>query len=125
MKKGFTLVELLTVVTLLGVFALITIPAVTNILDKQKEKINKQNIQAIEDALKDYNNEIEISDGSTKTVTLLELKQKGLIDYEFRNSKNNKCYSNSNSFTIKRIGEVYKYTVGNLTDGIASDCVPQ
>lgn len=122
MKKGFTLVELLTVVALLGIFALITIPAVANILDKQKERIQKQNVIAITDSLKTYNNEIEIDDGNTFSVSLAQLKLEGLLEYELKNPKTKKCYSNANVFTIKRVGESYKYTVGELQDGTDEDC---
>lgn len=38
-NKGFTLVELLAVITILGLLAIITIPTVTNMMSKQKEKL--------------------------------------------------------------------------------------
>lgn len=37
--NGFTLVELLAVITILGLIALITIPVITNAMSKQKEKL--------------------------------------------------------------------------------------
>lgn len=38
-ENGFTLVELLGIMALLGIIALITVPAVTNVMNKQKEKV--------------------------------------------------------------------------------------
>lgn len=38
-KNAFTLVELLAVITILGLIALIAVPAVTNTMSKQKEKL--------------------------------------------------------------------------------------
>ena len=122
MKKGFTLVELLTVIALLAIFALVTIPAVDNILEKQKIKIQKQNVETIKDALKLLNNEIDTDDDYIE-VTLSELKQEGLIDYKFKNPKTKKCYSNNrNIFAIEKVGESYRYIVGNLIDGTDEDC---
>ncbi|MEI7473541.1 MAG: type II secretion system protein [bacterium] len=44
MKKGFTLLELLIVVVILGVLALIAAPALLNATDKSKDAAVKQNI---------------------------------------------------------------------------------
>ena len=53
--KGFTLVELLAVIIILGVIALITVPIVTNIVDKAENDAEiagvKQYINAVEDYL--------------------------------------------------------------------------
>ena len=39
MKKGFTLVELLAVITLLGLLSLIVVPVVDKIIKDNKEKL--------------------------------------------------------------------------------------
>ena len=120
-KKGFTLVELLTVIALLAIFALVTIPAVDNILKKQKTKIYQQNIETIKDALKLLNNEIEIDDGDEYQLTLGDLKDEGLIDPNFKNPLTKKLYSNNSRLSITRIGEQYKYNVVSLFDAGESE----
>ena len=52
MKKGFTLVELLAVLTVLGVIALISFPVVTKQINESKEKSYKNQIKTIIDASK-------------------------------------------------------------------------
>ena len=47
MKKGFTLVELLAVLTVLGIIALISFPIVTNQINNSKEKSYKNQVKTI------------------------------------------------------------------------------
>ena len=47
MKKGFTLVELLAVIVILGVIAVIIIPKVTNSLKESEEKTNLASINGL------------------------------------------------------------------------------
>lgn|SRR5574344_2073843 len=58
MKKGYTLVELLTVIIILSVLALITVPVVTNIINDSKlssaERSLEGYVKAIENAQIDY-----------------------------------------------------------------------
>ena len=44
-KKGFTLVELLVVVVVLGLIAIVLVPIIQDTLNKSKNKINSINIK--------------------------------------------------------------------------------
>ena len=54
MKKGFSLVELLAVVVILGLVVLISIPIVNNSINKSKEKAREVQIEEIIKAAKKY-----------------------------------------------------------------------
>lgn len=49
-KKGFTLVELLTVIVLLGLIAVITTPVIIGVLQQSKKDLNDRQIAIIEEA---------------------------------------------------------------------------
>jgi len=54
-KKGFTLVELLAVITLIGVLGLITVPIINTTIKNSRKKAFKETLSAIVDAAKIYN----------------------------------------------------------------------
>lgn len=53
-KKGFTLIEIIAVITILGIIALITVPVVNNSLKNAKEKMLEEQKTRIVDAAKEY-----------------------------------------------------------------------
>ena len=53
-KKGFTLVELISVITVLGLISLLTIPAVGRIIKDNREKAASVNVDTILNAAYDY-----------------------------------------------------------------------
>ena len=54
MKKGFTLVELLAVIILLGVVTLIAYPVINTQIETAKEQAYKRTIDSIEEAARRY-----------------------------------------------------------------------
>jgi len=54
-KKGFTLVELLAVITLIGILGLITVPIINNTIKNSRKKAFKETLNAIVDSAKIYN----------------------------------------------------------------------
>ena len=59
MKKGFTLVELMIVVAIIGILAAVAIPRFANMLDKSREGATKGNLGAIRSAVSIYYSEKE------------------------------------------------------------------
>lgn len=54
MKRGFTLVELIATMIVLGVVALITIPSIQNALSKSKEGLLENQIKSIENVARTW-----------------------------------------------------------------------
>lgn len=54
MKKGFTLIELLAVILILGIIALIAIPAVNNVIEDSRKGAETTTINHIIKAYEDY-----------------------------------------------------------------------
>ena len=80
---GFTLVELLAVIVILGVLALITFPIIDGTIKNSKEKALASTIKSIEDAAYNYSVKNDIGyQLYYKKITLDELSKAGLLDKE-------------------------------------------
>lgn len=77
-KKGFTLVELLAVLTLLSLVGLISVPIVANVVEKSKVKAFKQTLNGIIDAAKIHNAEANYKLFNNGDIDLTE----GIIQFE-------------------------------------------
>ncbi len=83
-NKGFTLIELIMVILVLGIIALITVPTVNSIIRNSKEKSYNNQIKLIEDTARTYmsNHSLELpsqSVGSSTCVNVEQLKKDGLL----------------------------------------------
>lgn len=65
-KNGFTLVEILAVVVVLGLIIIIAIPTVTNILSGAKKTLSEYDLEQLLDASKFYIADIDNSKASIK-----------------------------------------------------------
>ncbi len=115
MKKGFTLVEVLAVITIIGVLALIVVPGVDSILKSNREKLYDGQINSIIDAAKTATpylaSEIPEEDGGYLDITLGYLKFMELLDVDVRDPRNDSCVSNDTVIRITRIKNSFKYTL--------------
>ena len=104
MKKGFTLVEVLAVITILGILSLITVPIISNSVEKSKQKLFKETIYGIIDATKLYiaDNDFIVADSPIDVTG-------PLLEYE------NKKEIKGGTITYNKTTK--KYTVSNITNG--------
>lgn len=90
MKKGFTLIEVLGVIVVLGIIALITVPVIDNLIKDSREKAYQQNKDYILHTALQYSSEYDLGYSSDeKTLALQTLKNAGLLeDKDIRNPIN-------------------------------------
>lgn len=86
-RKGFTLIEVLGVLIILGILSLITVPMVTSYIDVSKEKAYEQSIKGIIDAAKYYVSSEDITSDHLQ-IQVKELKEKGYLDKVVTNPRN-------------------------------------
>ncbi|MDD3821755.1 MAG: type II secretion system protein [Bacilli bacterium] len=81
-NRGFTLVELLAVIVVLGIILLIAVPNVLNIITKAKEDANKRQISLIISAMRNYAAEyppILPPENDYEAIRISELIEKGFL----------------------------------------------
>lgn len=109
-KKGFTLVELLAVIFILGIISVIFIPNVIDILAENSTKIYGTKEKMLVDAAKDYitlNEDFELPDGVTPTkyITINTLVNSNLSSVVLDNKSGNAC----TGFVQITVNSVYGY----------------
>ena len=119
MKKGFTLVELLAVIAILGILLTVSGTAVFAVLNSSQEKLLAEQIKGLEDAAISY----AISDGKylencpadfdpanpSDEDCYMKVSIKELVDIQFFENKNDLCDINSNVI-------VYQVKSGNTSE---------
>jgi len=125
---GFTLVELLAVIVILGVILTIAIPNILNIIEKARIDAIIRNEEMLVNATKKYlvsnTNILPTNVGDTVEVTLNSLKSNQLIDSIKNPRNNNEC--NGYVLVTKLGNNEYDYTpqlncVDNTKVSISSD----
>ena len=83
-KKGFTLVELLAVIVVLGIILSITTVSILNLKEKQDEENIKNTISSILTAAKEYNvdNRLPVDDPDNGKVSVSILRTGDYVDYD-------------------------------------------
>ena len=121
-KNGFTLVELLGVIILIGVLSMLAVPIVRNLIKDSKKELYEEQIKQIEQGLKNWAHDnifLLPEDNGVVTLSLGQLAQSGHVNYKIENPKNNKCFSTESELTITKYNNSYVYEV---KDVISTDC---
>ncbi len=116
MKKGFTLVELLAVIAILGIISLIVVPAVDRSLNSGKEDLYQTQIKQIEKGVKDYYtehlNELPKTTNASSCKTIKSLQDDGYLPLNIENPKTGELFASSTRGCVQRVTEnSFKYYV--------------
>lgn len=139
-KKGFTLVELLSVITVLLLIALICVPAVLKRVKKGKEDLYSSQIDLIKSTAFSYMSDqimnpnysseaygVIFGDKVGFIISLSELQQLGYADFKISNPlcENNGYFDPSDVYIrITKIGSDYEYEVYSYNENdLTKSCV--
>ena len=88
-QKGFTLVELLAVIVIIGLLAMIAIPSVTSSLKKGEQSLYESQLKLIEESAKGYvtENIFTLNLEEEFTISLKQLQDGGYIKKDIQNPK--------------------------------------
>lgn len=128
-SRGFTLVEVLGIIVVLGIIAVIATPVVQGTIEKNREKMFSVIMEQLTDSAKDWaaKNASQLPNDNNEylDVSLGDLKTNGVLKINVQNPKSNNVFSdesfvritrNNNNFTY----EVYTYdlvTADEVEDG--------
>jgi len=129
MKKGFTLVELLGVIVILGIISILVVPVVNNMMIESREELAKTQEDAIIKAAKNWGGdnifllpdlnctEVDLEEENpdfskcdTITITLGQLMNEGFLDNQtIKDVNTNKIYSPATEITIGKKNNQHFY----------------
>ena len=129
MKKGFTLVELLGVIVILGLIAMIAIPTINTALNDSRQRAYDEQVDTIEDTARTYmsKNSLKLpsqTEGSSCCVSVSTLQKEGLLTsddienpkYREGSSEADEKFKNFNgSVIITFTKNKYSYEYANTT----------
>ena len=112
-KNGFTLVELLGVIVIIGILSTMAITGVTKLINKTKnvsdDTLKDTARMAAESFMQANKDEMPKSIGETTDLKIATLKRRNYIK-EFKNSKGQDCSNNSYVKVYKQSKNKYVYT---------------
>ena len=136
-RKGFTLVELIAVIVVLGLISLIAIPTVTSSLKKYKENLYNDSIKSIEQAARNWGAENigklpNVTSGlvmyypdidyeaeySTVKIRVSDLQAEGYLDAKIKNPKDSSYFCNCAYVTISKTGTGHTYDIQDNSEGL-------
>ena len=122
-KKGFTLAELIVVITIVGLIALIVTPLVINNMKESKNKLYETQLDNIKSAAKAYMVDLDLEDNvDSITVTLSDLKKSGLVEKDIKDPRNGNLLDDCMYIVVKKDlnnKNVYDY---NIVDDNENKC---
>ena len=138
MKNGFTLVELIVVISILAIIALISVPVVNNVITDSKEKAYMEQENSIVNAAKTYmtthSSELPKDDEGMYIISVKKLKEEGLLkEGDIKNpvganyvDSSGKKYTETDSVfdgcvEVTSNGNKYSYTYSDSYGGSSND----
>ena len=120
-KKGFTLIEMMAAIIILGVIALLAIPLVEQILVNIRNKAYEDQIESIRQGARQWGASnimlLPSDSGSTYTITLGFLQSAGFAEREIYNPITKTLMDSALEITIVNNNGNYVYVVGADTGG--------
>lgn len=115
MKKGFTLVELLAILVILGLVGLLVYPAIEKTVKGVRTDLYQNQKSAMINGLKnwvvDHPRSLPEENGEVVYVSLGQLKIGSYVDMFISDPKTDKLFDNATKIVIKRQNGKYKYEV--------------
>lgn len=129
LRRGFTLAELLGVIVVLGLLAMIAIPAVTDSLNKYKKNLCDTQVSYMIESARNWGADHLLQlpeEGETLTVTISELIKQGYMEgdrdainaedqLKVRNPNTKEYFTPDPVITISKNGKKYVYTMDETT----------
>ena len=113
--KGFTLIEVLWVLILLGAISLVTIPIVTNVIKDNKKTLYDIQIKNIEGSSRNFVAEnlfkLDLSEGKKLGITLKKLKELGYLEENAIDPQTSDKFNDSTVVIISNKNNDILYTV--------------
>ena len=116
-NKGFTLIEILGVVTILAVIMLIAVQPVTKMIKNSKEETYEKQLDAIVEAARLWGNEhreeLPQNNDETLIITISQLQQSGYLDEDLVNPETQEPITDEQVSVqvVKRSSKHYGYYI--------------
>ena len=124
MKKGFTLIEILAVVTIIGLIFVIALPKIINSLNSKKNDIdnttNNMIISAAKMYVNDHNTKFDKIEGAVYCLPLTTLAKEEYLDSQVKNVTDDKDITNIKSVKIS-YDNTFHYEIVNKKDCVVGD----
>lgn len=122
-RNGFTLVELLGVVTILAMLGLIIVPTINNVVSENRQTLYDTQIRNIKSSASNFVSEnilsLDIDKDKSLGITLGRLKELGYIDKNIENPITREAFDDSLVIIITNTDVGFDYTV--CTDDVSCD----
>lgn len=107
-KKGLTLIELLAVITIMGLLLLVVLPGVARLSEKANDRQYEQAVTILKGATKAYLDQVDNNGlhnvGDSKDITIEALAQAKFITLPFTNPKTKETLAPTAIIKVRKIG---------------------